>query len=175
MIFCIIFFPWNNNQDKIVINEIVENTVISPKNVQYISMILTNNRKDSAASAIEDIYVLNPDIRDIQVALLDQRLIEINLIRINKVTALSAKESEINELTLTDLSIDSVNQILNMKDEQWQTIAMAAKNSLTRILTSSLTLQETLVIKNNLSQFDQEKSPIYSLYFTFCSAHFYGN
>lgn len=153
MIFCIIFFPWNNNQDKIVINEIVENTVISPKNVQYISMILTNNRKDSAASAIEDIYVLNPDIRDIQVALLDQRLIEINLIRINKVTALSAKESEINELTLTDLSIDSVNQILNMKDEQWQTIAMAAKNSLTRILTSSLTLQETLVIKNNLNNY----------------------
>ncbi|MDG1989952.1 MAG: HDIG domain-containing protein [Dehalococcoidia bacterium] len=144
-----VLFPWQKGQSQIVIGEPIAFTIISPISTQYNSELLTNQRRQVAADAIEDIYILNPDIRDTQVALLDKQLNNINQIKSNPVTASSVKESEIKKLEIVVLDDSVISSILSMDNELWDQVSLETKNILTKILTSSLTYEESEAIKRS--------------------------
>ena len=148
-----VLFPWQKGQSQIVIGEPIAFTIISPISMQYNSELLTNKRRQVAADAVEDIYVLNPDVRETQVALLDKQLSDIEQIKSNPVTASSVKESEIKKLEMINLNELTVNSILAMDKETWDQISLETKNILTKILTSSLTYEESQSIKSNTNSY----------------------
>ena len=148
-----VLFPWQKGQSQIVIGEPIAFTIISPISMQYNSELLTNKRRQVAADAVEDIYVLNPDIRETQVALLDKQLSNIDQIKSNPVTASSVKESEIKKLEMINLDDAIVNSIIAMDKETWEQISLETKNILTKILTSALTEGESQSIKINTNSY----------------------
>ena len=138
-----VIFPWQKEQSQIVVGDPAPYTIISPTSLEYNSDLLTNNRRKAAAAAVEDIFVLNPDVRDYQVALLDKQLNNIDKIRSDNISAISVKESAINSLKIKELSSNSINLIVIISDEEWNTVVDESKNVLTKILTGSISLEES--------------------------------
>ena len=148
-----VIFPWQKEQSQIVVGELAPYTIISPTSLEYNSDLLTNNRRKAAAAAVEDIFVLNPDVRDSQVALLDKQLNNIDKIRSDNISAISVKESAINSLKIKELSSNSINLIVIISDEEWDMVVDESKNVLTKILTGSISLEESENIKKRIDTY----------------------
>ena len=148
-----VIFPWQKEQSQIVIGEPAAYTIISPTSLEYNSELLTNNRRQAAAAAVEDIYVLNPDVRDSQVSLLNKQLNNIDKIRSDNISAISVKESATNSLKIKELSNTSISSIVLMSDDEWDMIKDESKNILTKILTGSISLEEAENIKTRIDTY----------------------
>ncbi|MBR74250.1 MAG: hypothetical protein CL872_04870 [Dehalococcoidaceae bacterium] len=148
-----VIFPWQKEQSQIVVGEPASYTIISPTSLEYNSELLTNNRRQAAAAAVEDIFVLNPDVRDSQVALLNKQLNNIEKIRSDNISAISVKESAINSLKIKELSNNSISLIVLMSDDEWDMIVDESSNILTKILTGSISLAETENIKKRINTY----------------------
>jgi len=148
-----VIFPWQKEQSQIVVGEPASYTIISPTSLEYNSELLTNNRRQAAAAAVEDIFVLNPDVRDSQVALLNKQLNNIEKIRSDNISAISVKESAINSLKIKELSNNSISLIVLMSDDEWGMIVDESSNILTKILTGSISSAETENIKKRINTY----------------------
>src|SRR5690606_27673035 len=102
------------------------------------SEILTEQRRQAAADAIEDVLVLDPEIREQQVSELDRILSAISEQRADETRSASAKESAIQEIGGTNLSPEVARTIIAVEDQVWAVMRDEARDALSRTLTGAV-------------------------------------
>src|SRR5688500_13623278 len=69
-----VLFPWFPGMRNLVVGRTVERAIIAPKDVTFESPLRTAAAREQAAAAIENIYMLDPGVRDRQLASLTRIL-----------------------------------------------------------------------------------------------------
>jgi cyclic-di-AMP phosphodiesterase PgpH len=117
-----ILFPFSPSAGELEAGTEAEQTLVSPKDVAYVSTTQTESQRDAAVEAVVEVLDLNPAIREGQIAALDQLLESILAIRQRTDLNFNQKLSELGELD--DPPIDPAAGILVLEstDEEWTRI-----------------------------------------------------
>jgi len=133
-----VLFPWFPGSQRLDVGVIPDSDVVAPREATYESQVLTVQQRDAAAAAIQDVLVLNTEIRDVQLADLERILNSIDLERRDPTKSASAKETTIQGLLGTNLSQRSAGVFVAASDVRWSTMQTEARDALSRTLTGAI-------------------------------------
>ena len=137
-----VLFPWFPGGQALDVGATVERDILAPREVNYESVILTEQLRDERAAEVADVLVLDTDLRDAQLARLDTILAEIDSIRADTNLSASARESEIRGIPGTELSQRAAATIVASDFAQWRTLSDEARNALGSTLLGSIAEEE---------------------------------
>lgn len=133
-----VLFPWFPGGQRLEVGVRTDVGVVAPRAASYESAVLTEQRREAAAEAIADVLVLNPEIRDRQLAELDRVLGAIDMQRRDQTRAESARETAIQEIAGVDLSQRAAATFVSGSDVRWATMQSEARDALSRTLTGAI-------------------------------------
>lgn len=130
----IALFPLFPNQFNVRIGDVASRTVTSPRDVSFESASLTEQRRTEAAAAVPPALVFDPSVRTAQLVAYDSVVTEAGRIRTQAIDE-TRKRDQLATLGLSQRSIDSV---IALETERWQTVANEGRRVLTQELSVSL-------------------------------------
>ncbi len=133
-----VLFPWFPGGQQLEVGTRADSDIVAPRDLTYESEVLTEESREAAAKAIDEVLVLDPEIRDRQVNELDRILNAISSERADATKSASAKETAIQAVTGTDLSADAAGTIISVDEEVWLTMQEEARDALSRTLTGAV-------------------------------------
>ena len=131
-------FPWFPGGSQLTVGRIVDRAIVAPRNVEYESPVRTAEVREQAAAAVPDVLVLDPAVRDRQVAQLNRVVTEIETERQSAALSASARETAIRAIPGASLSAGAARTLVEAADERFQMIADQAANALGRTLTGTV-------------------------------------
>ena len=136
--FAVGLFPWFPGGARLEVGSVLDRAIVAPRDVTYDSTVLTQQERDARAQAVQEVYVLDTDVRDQQLAQLDQILSAIDRERSDSTLSNSAKETAIRAVPGVDLSTRSAAVFAEATGEQYKALSDEARNALGRTLTQSI-------------------------------------
>ena len=133
-----VLFPWFPGGQQLEVGTRVDSDIVAPRDLTYESEVLTAETRDAAANAIDDVLVLDPEIRDRQVEELNRILSEISSERADATKSASAKETAIQAIGGTDLTADAAGTLIGVEEDVWLTMQEEARDALSRTLTGAV-------------------------------------
>lgn len=133
-----LLFPWFPGGQQLEVGTRVDADVVSPRALTYESAVRTEETREAAANAIDDVLVLDTEIRERQVAELDRILAAISQERSDETRSASAKETAIQAIPGAALSPAGAGTIIAADDEVWATMREEARDALSRTLTGAV-------------------------------------
>lgn len=137
-----VLFPWFPGTEALTEGTAAPRTIVAPRDASYESAALTEARREEAAAAIPEVFVLDPGVRDTQLRSLDRQLAAIDVARRDRTLSDSARESEIRGVDAVDLSPRAAAAFAAADDARWQQLAGEARNSLGRALTGAVSADD---------------------------------
>ena len=131
-------FPWFPGGSHLAEGRTVDRTIVAPRDVEYQSPVRTGVVRQQAAAAVPDVLVLDPAVRDRQIAQLDRVVSAIETERRSTTQSASARESRIRTIPGTNLSPTAARVLASVPDERLRLIADQAANALGRTLTGTV-------------------------------------
>lgn len=123
----------------------------APQAVTYESDVLTERRRQDAASAVSTVYdAPDPGVARQQIALLQQILDYIENIRRDPYGSQSQKISDINAVTALRLNETIVENMLQLDDETWRAATAEAVNVLERVMREAIREPDLSVVLDQL-------------------------
>lgn len=133
-----ILFPWFPGGQQLEVGTRVDSDILAPRDLTFESEILTGETREAAAAAIDDVLVLDPEIRERQVAELDRIMAAISDERGDATKSASAKETALQGIQGTALSPAAAATLIEVDDEVWQTMRDEARDALSRTLAGAV-------------------------------------
>ncbi|MCK6580151.1 MAG: HDIG domain-containing protein [Anaerolineae bacterium] len=135
---CVAFdavFPTGQALSSLGLGSVVEEDVRAPFSIEYVSEVLTEQRRSAAANAVTPIYdPPDPTIARQQATLLQQILDFIDNIRRDPYGSAEQKQSDLLAITALRLDPVMVTDILLLDDETWRATGSEAINVLERVM-----------------------------------------
>ena len=142
-----VLFPWFPAGDALREGAEAPWTITAPRGFSFESELQTREMRAQAAAAVEDVLVLDPSIRDRQIAELDRQILAIERIRDDATQATSARESAIRAIPGVSLSPKSAQVIVAASRPDWGTMALEARSALARTMNSPVREAELAVVR----------------------------
>lgn len=128
-------FPGQTGVDSLVIGDRVANDILASKTLQYVSPVLTEQRREDAAAGVFPIYAPpDPAVARQQTDLARQILDFINNIRRDTFSSTSQKIGDIQQITALALPELIINYILEIDNERWQDVDAEIITVLERVM-----------------------------------------
>ena len=131
-------FPWFPGGSQLAEGRTVERAIVAPRDVEFESVVRTAEVRQQAAAAVPDVLVLDPAMRDRQVAQLNRVIAAVEAERRNTTQSASSRESGIRGIAGTNRSPAAARTLAAATDERTQLIADQAANALGRTLTGTV-------------------------------------
>lgn len=131
-------FPWFPGEVRLNAGTVVERVIVAPRDASYESAVLTEREREARADAVREVFVLDTDVRDRQLAQLDQVIAAIARARADQTLSSSAKESAVRTAGDLELSSRAAATFVSANSEQWNALAAELRNALGRTLTQSI-------------------------------------
>ncbi len=146
--------PWSLRQIslQLSVGDVAPQDLRAPRNIQYASEILTEEARTAAERAVAPIY--NPPdtaIARMQNEVLNSILGSINSIRINQVTTLDQKKTEIAALKGLILQPTSLDVLLALADTRWELVQTEAFKLLEQAMQNPVRTEDLTTVRQNLS------------------------
>ena len=93
LLLAVLLLPWFPGGERLEVGTSVSRALTSPREHSFISEVLTAQRREEAADAVEDVWVFDPSVRDTQLAELETEISNITDIRADDSLSASARES----------------------------------------------------------------------------------
>ncbi len=135
-------FPWFPGSEESGEGSVARRTITAPRAASYESAVLTEALRQEAASAVPEVYVLDPGVRDTQLRSLDRQLAMIDAVRRDQSVSASARESAIRAIDGVDLAPLATAALGAADDANWRDLAAEARNALGRALTGAVSADD---------------------------------
>ncbi|HNF94305.1 MAG TPA: hypothetical protein PLQ75_06620, partial [Anaerolineales bacterium] len=125
----------NPNQQTYDIGEVTQSSIRSPRDIEYVSEIRTEEARKAAESAVQSVYSLpDPSITRAQIERLRTSLLNISAIRDNK--ELTNEEMRQSLLSLSDLRLkdETIDYLLGISSTRWQSVQDEAVRVLEQVM-----------------------------------------
>ncbi|MGE3962317.1 MAG: HD family phosphohydrolase [Dehalococcoidia bacterium] len=133
-----VLFPWFPGGQQLEVGTRADSDIVAPRDLTYESEVLTEETREAAARAIDEVLVLDPEIRDRQVADLDRILGAISAERADATKSASAKETAIRGIAGTELSSEAAATLISVDDDVWTLMREESRDALSRTLTGAV-------------------------------------
>ncbi len=127
-------YPWFPGINRFEVGTVPAVAVHAPRDVSYVSDVLTQQQRDRAAAAVVDVRVFDPAIRARRLSDLDRRLERIDVVRRDVTLSSTARESAIRAFGEDILSERSAAALAVASDVQWRVVVDQARAALGRVL-----------------------------------------
>lgn len=131
-------FPWFPGGSALVPGRVVDRAIVAPRDVEYDSAVRTAEVRQQAAASVPDVLVLDPAVRDRQIAQLNRVVGAIESERRNTTQSASARETAIRAIPGAELSPAAARTLIAANDDRFRLIAEQAANALGRTLTGTV-------------------------------------
>ena len=131
-------FPWFPGGSQLAVGRTVDRSIVAPRDVEFDSPVRTAEVRQQAANSVPDVLVLDPAVRDRQIAQLNRVIAAIEAERRNVTQSASARESSIRGIPGTNLTPAASSTLASVTDERLRLIADQAANALGRTLTGTV-------------------------------------
>jgi len=135
-------FPWFPGGPRLEQGSLVDRPIVTPRALSYQSEVLTARERQARADAVHEVFVLDTDVRDQQLARLDQLIAATGRAREDQALSSSAKESAIRAAAGSALSSRAAATFASASDDEWDALAAELRNALARTLTQSIAADE---------------------------------
>ncbi|MQC16816.1 MAG: HDIG domain-containing protein [Chloroflexi bacterium] len=152
-----VLFPWFPGGQQLDVGARASSDIVSPRDVTYESAVLTGQTRDAAADAIEDVLVLNTEVRERGLAELDRILAAIEAERADATKSASARETAVRGIAGTQLSAKAASTLVAAADTRWSSMQEEVRDALSRTLTGAIAPGEAA---DALSRAEQFLSPL---------------
>jgi putative nucleotidyltransferase with HDIG domain len=157
--------------------QIATEDILAPKTLTYTSDYLTEQARTNAENLVQDVYLPpDPQIARTQIEKLQYAIAEINLIRVDPILSIEAKNTALSESKDIPLSNNSAQFILSLDDNTWNILSQEGLRVLELTLRTSIrdtqVAQATENVINNVSYVlpDNERSFVASFVSSFVVA-----
>lgn len=121
------------------VGDVASTDITAPRTITYVSDILTEEAKRDAAANVNNIYLpADPSISRTQVQNLRNSFQYINIIRHDDYATRDQKTEDIKLISAADFDEESINQILDLSDEDWTTLQDESIRILDNIMRNSI-------------------------------------
>ncbi len=148
-----VMFPWYPGGQQLAGGVAIDQPITAPRDLSYESEVLTTLVRDQAAAAIQDVLILDPEIRDRQLTALDRILASISQHRDDPNLSVSARETQIRGVAGVDLSQRSAAVLASIDGERWRFLQSEAQTALSRTLTGAVGPEETAAARTRAAGF----------------------
>ena len=131
-------FPWFPGGSRLAEGRVVDRSIVAPRDVAYDSPVRTATVRQAAAASVPDVLVLDPAVRDRQVAQLNRVIAAIEGVRRDATQSASARESAVRGIPGTNLTPVAARTLASTPDERLRLIAEQGANALGRTLTGTV-------------------------------------
>lgn len=132
-----VLFPWFPGTASLEEGARAPWTLTAPRAISYDSMARTNEVRNEAANAVPDVLVLDPSVRDREIAELDREMAALQQVRSDSSLSPSGRETSVRALPMK-LTAPAASAIVNASDERWSLIASDARAALGRVMSGTL-------------------------------------
>ncbi len=143
-------FPWFPGQSRLEEGATASATVTAPRGHSYDSAVETELRRDQAAAAIPEVLVLDPGVRDRQLAVLDRQLAAIERARRDFSLSASARESAIRDVEGVSLSRRGAAVLAAASDPEWVALGDELRSGLERTLAVAINEEDLPAARQRL-------------------------
>ena len=133
-----VLFPWFPGGQTFDPGMVAKREIVSPRDVNYISNVLTEKLRDERAAEVVDVLVFDTALRDQQLQRLDVIFGEIDAIRNDSELSASARETMIRLISNTELSTRSAMAIVSFDSAEWSLFTDEARNTLASTLSAAI-------------------------------------
>ncbi|MBK8021444.1 MAG: HDIG domain-containing protein [Chloroflexi bacterium] len=160
-----VVFP-SQQSSSLGLGSVVEEDIRAPFNVEYVSEVLTEQRRIEAANAVSLIYdPPDPTIARQQATLLQQILDFIENVRRDPYGTFEQKQADLRAISALRLEANTITDLLLLDDETWRSVGTEAISVLERVMREAIreldlsTVQEQLPSQVSL-RFDARTAAI---------------
>ena len=148
-----VLFPWFPAGVRLHIGDRVPWTLISPRAVSYDSAIRTREVRDEAARAVPDVRVLDPGVRERQIAELDRQLVEVRRLRADGGMPQSLQATTARLIPGVALSATGAQLLVSVSNPEFDAMAEEARTALGRTLSGAVQENELAAARTRASGF----------------------
>jgi hypothetical protein len=145
--------PWSLRQSSLPLNagDVAAQDLLAPRDVQYVSDVLTEQARAAAERAVAPIYALpDPTVARGQIERLTTLLSAITAIRSDQTVPSQQKAVELAAVPDFSLSPKSMDVLLLLLDTRWSSVQAEAINVLTQVLQSPIRSDDLDEVRRNL-------------------------
>lgn len=134
------------------INEgaVATQTIRAPRDVSFESEVLTKQRQQEAAAAVEDVLVQDSGVKSQQISRLSGLLDQISRIRQNEGFTTSERRMLLERLPNQPLSLRSILIILSLNEEQWSAVMQESQRILAATLDTTIAAADVPQVREAL-------------------------
>ncbi|MHB8778181.1 MAG: HD family phosphohydrolase [Anaerolineales bacterium] len=134
------------------IGDVAQITLQSPRDIEYVSEIRTEEARKAAESAVQSVYSSpDPVIARQQIERLRTTLQNITTIRADVEITTDEKKSKILALSDVRLKIETIDYLLNISDSRWETIQAEAVRVLEQVMRRAIFEDKVDVAQSGIS------------------------
>ena len=127
------------------IGDVATKDITAPRTITYVSDYLTEEAKKDAADNVNNIYLpADPTISRNQVQNLRYTFQFINIVRNDEYSSRAQKVSDVKSISVTDLDEETINQLLDLRNDDWATLQEESIRILENVMQNSI--RETQVM-----------------------------
>jgi putative nucleotidyltransferase with HDIG domain len=145
--------PWSLRQTSLplAVGDVASQDLQAPREINYVSTVLTNAARDDAERAVAPVYVPpDPAIARTQVADLTAELQSISDIRDNTDSSLEEKKTALIAVQGFSLNPDLVDYLFSLPDSRWSLVRSEAFNVLVETMRSPVRTENLDSVRQNL-------------------------
>ena len=146
--------PWSLRQTSLplVVGDVASQDLQAPREIQYVSTVLTNAARDEAERAVAPVYLPpDPAIARTQVANLTAVLQSISDIRSNADSSLEEKKTALIAVQGFSLNPELVDYLFSLPDSRWTLVRSEAFNVLVETMRNPVRTENLDSIRQNLA------------------------
>lgn len=136
------------------IGDVAQITLQSPRDIEYVSEIRTEEARKAAESAVQSVYSSpDPVIARQQIERLRTILQNITTIRADVEITTDEKKTKILALSDVRLKIETIDYLLNISDSRWEIIQAEAVRVLEQVMRRAIFEDKVVVAQSGISSF----------------------
>jgi len=124
---------------QILLGSVATQDYQAPRNISYVSQVLTENKISSVKASVPNIYLpVDPAIARHQIDRLRKSLDFINLVRLDNITENNLKIEDLAQLDDIQLTKENAIKLLSMSEIDWQNIQRESISVLEQVMRASI-------------------------------------
>jgi len=145
--------PWSLRQTSLplAVGDVASQDLSAPRDIQYVSQVLTNAARDSAERAVAPVYVPpDPSIARTQATTLTNILQSISSVRSDVSTTIEEKKAALIAIQAISLSPDLMDFLLGLPDSRWNLVSNEAFNVLVETMRNPVRTESLDAVRQGL-------------------------
>ena len=146
--------PWSLRETSLplAVGDVASQDLSAPRNIQYVSNVLTAAARDEAERAVAPVYIPpDPAIARTQTASLTAILQSISLIRIDESASLEDKKTALSAIRGLALQPDSIDFFLGLSDSRWTLVRSETYNVLGQTMRNPVRTEDLDTVRQSLT------------------------